>query len=486
MLILAIVVVVSVPVGHATNNVHTFYLGNSVVGACSGKCENLLTSTGAADTTTTQHLGKTTLGTYQIEPDMPGTTTTGTPFTSSVSGYSWVYSTDLGGSTIQSGTWTFDLTTNVNTIGGNPVGNLWITVWNCTTNSLGSCNFLFKNWDNTTNVLASTSATPHTYNTGTIGPFSNIHFISVEYWISYTTLGSQSNLAVTETTVSSASDVITPGWNYVQNPSGSLTLASNFAKQTSIFKALSSALTQTSAFAEKISLFRSLSASLAMVSGLGEKISFFRTLADSITFAMGNMVANVNSGGLTCNSNPRSCSTTLTTAWTMTSGFAEKSSRLRSLSGSLGLASSEIKGLARSLTGSLSLGSGFVEKGSLFRSLTGSLSLASGFVEKGSLFRSLSGSLGLASSQVKGLARSLSGSLSASSGFVEKSSIFRSLSSSLSLASSQVKGLAKSLSVSLSLSGSLSASSGFVVKSSLFRSLSGSLSLASFHVALLV
>src|SRR6266704_1826192 len=55
MLILAIVVLVSMPVGHATNNVHTFYLGNSTVGSCSGgTCKNLATSTGAADTTTSQ------------------------------------------------------------------------------------------------------------------------------------------------------------------------------------------------------------------------------------------------------------------------------------------------------------------------------------------------------------------------------------------------------------------------------------------------
>jgi len=73
------------PVGHAANNVHTFYLGSSTVGACTGKCENLLTSTGPADTVTSQKLGKTTLGTYQVEPDVtPATTTTGTPSISSV------------------------------------------------------------------------------------------------------------------------------------------------------------------------------------------------------------------------------------------------------------------------------------------------------------------------------------------------------------------------------------------------------------------
>jgi len=221
MLILAIAVAVSMPVGHATNAVHTLYLGNTVVGSCSGRCENLLTSTGSADTVTSQHFGKNT-GTYQIQPDVTGTSSTGTPSTSTVSGYAWVYNTDLGGSTIQSGTWTFDLTAAVSTIAGTPVGNVWVTVWNCTTTSLGSCTFLFKNWDNNTNVLATTTPTKYTYTTGTIGPFSNIHFISVEYWVSVTTPSAQNSCSVTETTVSSASDVITPGWNYAQSASASL------------------------------------------------------------------------------------------------------------------------------------------------------------------------------------------------------------------------------------------------------------------------
>ena len=135
----------SVPaIAITTNNVHTFYLGSSTVDSCTGKCENLSTSTGTADTTTSQLLAKT-VGKYQIQPDVALTTTTGTPSISSVSGYAWVYNTDLGGSTIQSGTWTFDLTLTASTTSGAPLGSVWITVWNCNTNGLGSCTFLFKN-----------------------------------------------------------------------------------------------------------------------------------------------------------------------------------------------------------------------------------------------------------------------------------------------------------------------------------------------------
>src|SRR5712691_7420035 len=158
MTILAIVAAVSLPLGHAMSNVHTLYLGNTTVGSCGGQCENLATTTGTADTTTSQHPGHNT-GDFIVEPDVGSSGTTGTPFTTSQSGYAWVYGTDLGGASIQSGTWTFDLTAALSVAGGTPVGNAWITVWSCATNSLGSCTFLFKNWDNTTNVMASTTAT---------------------------------------------------------------------------------------------------------------------------------------------------------------------------------------------------------------------------------------------------------------------------------------------------------------------------------------
>src|SRR5437867_2487184 len=215
-----------------TANVHTFYLGSSSVGSCSGKCENLSSSAGSTDTTTSQFISNVA-GKYKVEPDIGSSTTTGTPSTSSVSGYAWVDNNDRSVN-IQAGTWTFDLTITASSVQGNPVGNLWITVWNCQTNSLGSCTLLFKNWDNSTNVLGSTSPTKYTFTTSAVGPFSNIHFLTIEYWISVTTPGSgNSNLVATETTVSAASDAFTPGWNYARGLSGSLTVASSFAEKSS-------------------------------------------------------------------------------------------------------------------------------------------------------------------------------------------------------------------------------------------------------------
>src|SRR5438094_810316 len=378
---------------------------------------------------------------YVVEPDVGATTLTATPSTSTPSGYAWIYDTSgLAANAIediQSGTWQIDQTIGLSSITGAPAARLWVTVWSCTTHSLGTCTFLFKNWDTgTINVAAQTAATKNTYTTASQVSFITPAFLSVEYFLVWQYSGNTAAVTVTHTTVSAKSDIITPGWDTMQPLTASL---------------------QTSAVLTRLSnIFKSLSGLLSSVSSFVEKTSIFKAFAASITLTMGNMVANVNSGKLTCNSNPRSCSTTLTATWTMASGFAEKSSLSRSLTGSLSLATSQVKALAKSLTGSLSLASGFAEKSSLFRSLTGSLSLTA--------------------SQVKGLAKALTGSLSLASGFAEKSSLFRSLTGSLSLTASQVKGLAKAL------TGSLSLASSFAEKSSLFRSLTGSLSLASSFV----
>src|SRR5436309_4751247 len=395
---------------------------------------------------------------YVVEPDVGATTLTATPSTSTPSGYAWIYDTSgLAANAIediQSGTWQIDQTIGLSSITGAPAARLWVTVWSCTTHSLGTCTFLFKNWDTgTINVAAQTAATKNTYTTASQVSFITPAFLSVEYFLVWQYSGNTAAVTVTHTTVSAKSDIITPGWDTMQPLTASL---------------------QTSAVLTRLSnIFKSLSGLLSSVSSFVEKTSIFKAFAASITLTMGNMVANVNSGKLTCNSNPRSCSTTLTATWTMASGFAEKSSLSRSLTGSLSLATSQVKALAKSLTGSLTLASGLAEKSSLFRSLSGSLSLTASQVK--ALAKSLTGSLTLASgfAEKTSLFRSLSGALTMTSGFAEKSSLFRSLTGSLSLTASQVKGLAKAL------TGSLSLASGFAEKSSLFRSLTGSLSLAS-------
>src|SRR6266566_1580079 len=433
---------------------------------------------------------------YVVEPDIGATTLTATPSTSTPTGYGWIYDTSglqaKAISDVQSGTWQIDQTIGLSAINGAPVARLWVTVWSCTTHSLGTCTFLFKNWDTgTINVAGQIAATKNTYTTASQASFVTPAFLSVEYFLVWQYSGNTAAVTVTHTTVSAKSDIITPGWDTTQSLTASLQMSAVLTRLSNIFKSLSGSLGSASSFVEKTSIFKAIAA--------------------SITLTMGNMVANVNSGQLTCNSNPRSCSTTLTATWTMTSGFAEKASLFRSLGGSLSLAGSLFRGRAQFLNASLGSASSFAEKSLMFRSLSGSLGFAgsqvkdlakalsvslgsaSSFTEKSSLFRSLTDSLGFVASQAKDLAkalsaslglssdlaeksslvRTLSGSLTLCSSFGERSSLFRSLTDSLSFAGSQTKGLVKAL------SGTLGSASGFAEKSSLFRSLTGSLGLAS-------
>src|SRR5207249_3550400 len=137
---------------------------------------------------------------------------------------------------------------------------------------------------------------------------------------------------------------------------------------------LSASVTMAPALTHITSIFKSLSASIQLASSNAEKTSIFKTIAATFTLTMGNMVANVDSGKLICNSNPRSCSTTLTATWTM--GSARTSSFFRSLTDSLSLAGSRSGGQAESLSVSLGSSSSLGEKSSLFRSVIASLSLA--------------------------------------------------------------------------------------------------------------
>src|SRR5213080_2519698 len=401
---------------------------------------------------------------FKVEPETSASLT-GTPSSAAngFSGTGWVYNVagiQNGLFDIQSGTWQVDLTGAVGSTTGTPVARYFVTAWSCTTNSCTTATLLWKNWDTALiNAASSTTPTLRTYTTASQSQitWTSGNFLAFEVWVVWQYSGTTTTTTMTETTISTAMDFITPGWDYAQSPSGSLTSVSAFAKMTSMFKSLSGSLSSVSSFVEKTSIFKALAA--------------------SITLTMGNMVVNVNSGQLTCNSSPRSCSTPLTATWNLGSSAAGRSSLFRSLTGSLSSASgfTERTSVLRALSGAWTMTSGLAEKSSLFRSLTGALSSASGLAEKSSLFRSLTGSLGLASSfaEKSSLFRSLTGALSSASGFAEKTSLFRSLSGAWTMTSSETKGLAKVL------TGSLGSASIFAEKSSLFRSLTGSLSFAS-------
>src|SRR2546422_5856621 len=354
---------------------------------------------------------------YKVEPETSASLT-GIPSTAAngFSGTGWVYNVaglQNGLFDIQAGTWQIDLTGAVGVTTGTPFARYFVTAWSCTTSSCTTATFLWKNWDTATNAAGSTTGTLRTYTTASQSQitWTSGNFLAFEVWVAWQYSGSTVSTTMTETTISTAMDFITPGWDYAQSLSGSFVLASTLSEHTSLFRSLSGSIAQASSFAEKSSIFKSLSSSLTLASILAEKTSIFkflsssltvsssllekssifRTIVATITTTIGNMVANVDSGMLTCNSSPRSCSTALTATWNMASGFAEQSS------------------LFRSLTSSWNMALVFAEKASLFRSLTGSLSFASSLAEKNSLFRSLTGSLSLTISETKGLSRVFTG-----------------------------------------------------------------------------
>src|SRR3989454_8547805 len=114
---------------------HTFYYGSASQTGCAGKCEQLGTTTGTADVATSVRVGSSTTCCFQVQPDVGSTTTTGTPSSTTPSGYAWVYPTDLGGLTIQSGSWEFDTTITASKTG---TANMRYLVWSCLTASEGT------------------------------------------------------------------------------------------------------------------------------------------------------------------------------------------------------------------------------------------------------------------------------------------------------------------------------------------------------------
>ncbi|TLY02352.1 MAG: hypothetical protein E6K87_08165 [Thaumarchaeota archaeon] len=284
---------VSIPVGHAADNVHTFYYNTigTTIDTCATICKPLATSTGTANTGTGIH-NSNNQGFFILVPNTPNSGTTGTEG-STPQGSALEYGTDLGGLTIQSGTWQFDVTSSASSATGTAFWHF--QVFSCLTNGLGTCTKLFTYDDTTQNVLSSTSSLKRTYTSPNVGPFSTVHFLVLEIWLDVTVAGQSGSGSVSLTTVDASSDMLTPGWNYPQGLSASITMVSSLVEKNSIFKSLTGSVTIASSLAHLDSIFRSLSASLQTASSFSEKNSIFKTLAASITFTMGSMVANVNS-----------------------------------------------------------------------------------------------------------------------------------------------------------------------------------------------
>src|SRR5207245_5883046 len=82
---------------------HTFYYGSASQTGCAVKCEQLATTTGTADTTTSVKVGSSTTCCFEVQPDVGSSTTTATPSDITPTAQAWVSPTDLAVVTIQRG-----------------------------------------------------------------------------------------------------------------------------------------------------------------------------------------------------------------------------------------------------------------------------------------------------------------------------------------------------------------------------------------------
>src|SRR5205823_3605041 len=213
-------------------------------------------------------VGSSTTCCFEVVPDVISSIATATPSISTPTGQAWVYPTDLGGITIQSGPWRFDTTIQASRTG---TATMRFLVWSCQTASEGTCTLLFD-FTGTANIESTiTGPIQYTDVTPTVGPFSNVHYLTVEVWLSPT--GSTGNGGATDTmtTVSSASGVITPSWRYSQSLTAMLTFASRLPEKPSLFRSLTGSLFLASAGFGGRTV--NLSGSLGSASSLAEKSS---------------------------------------------------------------------------------------------------------------------------------------------------------------------------------------------------------------------
>jgi len=183
-----------------------YYLSTTSLTGFGTNYRKLVTTTGAADTTTSVKNAKST-GYFFFDPFTTGSTGTGTPSTTVLKGYGW-RSDGVYGKTIPSGTWQFNLTLTSSSATG--TGHIEIWVYKCTTIG-GSVSNLFSIDATETNVLATTTATKYTFTYTASSAYDLTSYVLViEYWLHVTTAGGSSTGNVQLTAVSDASYVKVP------------------------------------------------------------------------------------------------------------------------------------------------------------------------------------------------------------------------------------------------------------------------------------
>src|SRR3989449_2778080 len=172
MLILAIVAAVSMPVGHATNNVHTLFTNATTVGTCGTLCKGLSTTSGSASTSTVETsiaIGAVPAVDANANAKKTGTWVSGTTFT--ITGESTTTAADE---------FILLVVTNPNTVTVSSVATTGIT-WDAaarTTFTPASCTIKMTEWRGFSSATISSQTTTITLSTtptkavGEIIPFS--------------------------------------------------------------------------------------------------------------------------------------------------------------------------------------------------------------------------------------------------------------------------------------------------------------------------
>lgn len=134
------------------------------------------------DTTTTITISSGTTGAFRVDPFTSGSSATGTPSSSSPTGYGW-RTAEIVGSSIPAGTWSFTITTKASLLGGSAVARLYAY----SADTLGGNIASIGSAAGSVNVLGSVLDQQHTltFTTASATDMTN-KVLVLEYWIDVT------------------------------------------------------------------------------------------------------------------------------------------------------------------------------------------------------------------------------------------------------------------------------------------------------------
>jgi hypothetical protein len=253
----------------------TKYLGTTAISGLGGTYWNLTDTTGTANTATSVKNAKTAANFY-FKPGTSGSTSTGNPDSGIPVGFGWGTSYALAG-TIPAGTWTFQVKTTSSSATG--TGYMGVVVYkNCS----GTSTRLFGIFNNTFNVLSSTSALITVITTSQPSFDVNGCYLKAEYWLNVTKAGTSSTATVTFT-VNEASEFIqfpTPAvttQTYERSITSNVGLSGLFAKTNNFERTSPLSLGFSSSFFKLSEFERFIASGIGLSNVFSKVINYIRT-----------------------------------------------------------------------------------------------------------------------------------------------------------------------------------------------------------------